>query len=366
MQAGPKLHRWPTAGRGAQLRGRRSGGRRVLCPFGLTPVHTFQMQESASRANGPFLGEVGEPDLSLRAAPRDASMALALTFVGAVVGNAIISSVSDRGNSLSDVPEFSVWARMIAAQTALWALLLPISLLTLWGIWTRYDVPRLKLSALHLALGTIVAGSLAVNASSWRPSVLNPYASRIQLLTIVGFFVAGPPIIGMWSVAAALQRVCLAVGQTADTWSRVDARVVEHLMYLRSTLRRLLAILAAIVAALTLSAGAQRNAVIAWGERFGVAVEFPAILVVLYGLLFTSVVALIYVPVYVRLESVGHAFVGKRFRVPSVEPAADWYSGRANLMALLQLGVRPAEAFQSSFAILAPLTAGLLSVILPS
>ncbi len=292
-------------------------------------------------------------------------MALALTFVGLIIGYATVNSVPDRGNSLRDVPEFGVWATMIAAQSALWAVLFPISLSALRRIWAGYRVPRGKLLALHLGLAIVVAGSLGLNASSWRPAVLDPYASRIQLLTILGFLAAGPPIIGIWSVAAALHRVGIAVEQTTDKWSGLDARIVVHLMHLRSVLQRLLAVLGAIVAAVTLAAGAQRNAVIAWGKRFEVPIEFPSIAVVLYGLLFTALVALIYVPVYVRLESVGEAFVGKRYPVPKTEPTADWYSGRENLVTLLRLGIRPAEQFQSGVAILAPLTAGLLSVILP-
>lgn len=246
------------------------------------------MPDSAAEADGPLLGEAGEAYLSVRSVPRDAAAALALTFVGAVSGNAIIGSVPDRANALSAVPEFNVWATLIAAQIGLWALLLPTSILTLRRIPTRYDVPLLKLSALYVGLGTVVAGSLARRGGRRCSTLRLPNPA----LTIVGF------------VASRTLR------QTGTTWSSADARVIEHLMYLRSTLQRLLAILAVIVAALTLAAGAQHNAVIAWGERFGVAVEFPAVLVVLYGLLFTVVVALVYVPVYVRLESAGHAFVG--------------------------------------------------------
>ena len=292
-------------------------------------------------------------------------MTLALVFVGALVGYATVTGVEEPTRPLSKLPEFGVWAGVIAAQGGLWAVLVPTSFQTLRETWARYPVPRLKLSALHLVLALLVVVGLGLNAERWRPEVLDPYAPRIGLLTMIGFVVAWPAVVGMWSVGAALERVRSAVDQTSEAWSSLDARVVNHLVRLRAVLQRLLAILAAIAGALTVAAGAQRHAVVAWGKRYNVAVDFPAVGVVLYGLLFTALVALIYLPVYVRLESVGGAFVAKRFPVPSHEPAAEWYSGRDNLMALLKLGVRPAEAFQSGFIVLAPLAASLVSVVLP-
>lgn len=291
---------------------------------------------------------------------------LLLAAVGFFVGLTLIVSGPRGPGSLSVVSEFDVWAVLIGAQTGLWAVLAPASARALCDLWAHYKVPWLPPVLLHVALAaTVLAGLVAFGGPARSVDVLAPYSWRIRLLTVVGFLVALPAVVGIWSVSPALGRLEAKVGPSGTAWSEAHAEVVRGLIQLRSVLRRLLGALGAIVAALTLAAGAQRNAVLAWGEEVGPSVDFPAVAVILYGLLFTALVALIYLPAHARLDGAAQAFVDHHFPVPDAKPEAAWYSERASLERLLGLGARPGEAFQAGLSIFAPLSAGLLSTVLP-
>lgn len=86
----------------------------------------------------------------------------------------------------------------------------------------------------------------------------------------------------------------------------------------------------------------------------------------MYGLFFSALVALIYVPVYGSLERAGLDLVDRVYPVPDGEaPSEDWQGGRERLAKLLKLGFRAEDSLRSSVAILAPLLATLVSTLLP-
>ena len=217
------------------------------------------------------------------------------------------------------------------------------------------------LLALLLAALLIATPSL-VGAWPHGP-LIDPYLWVLDGVGIGGFAVAVLAVAGMWSILFVLGGLDQDLREHARApWSSVHAAIVRDIQDLRLALRRFLTCLGAQVAGAVLVAGAEHNALLGKGDTR----ELPAEYVVLYGLLFTIAITLVYVPVRSALERRGYRLVACQFPVPEDHrPDPDWYSGRERLAGLLQGGVRPGQSVQTAVAILAPLAASLLALLLP-
>jgi hypothetical protein len=261
-------------------------------------------------------------------------------------------------------PGFKLWAIMIGVETALWALLTPIAVGTLLRL--RHNYPRARRAApilLYLPLATLlVTAPLVVGAWPHGP-LIRPYNPTLFGLGIVGFVVTVPGVAGMWSILFVLGGVDQELREHAQApWSSVHAGILQDIQDLRLTLRRFLTCLGAQVAGVTLAAGAEHDALLTKGDTL----DLPAVYVVLYGLLLTIAIALVYIPVRSALELRGNRLVACQFPVPeNHQPEADWYSGRERLASLLEDRLPARQSVQTAVAILAPLVASLLAVLLP-
>jgi hypothetical protein len=121
--------------------------------------------------------------------------------------------------------------------------------------------------------------------------------------------------------------------------------------------------LGALIGGITLATGALRNAATAIEGNKQI---IPPEVVLVYGAYFTVLVALVYAPTYVTLQTTGRNLQDSVLPMPS--PASQewetWCKKRQGLEEVLRLEKGGTQSFQTSFAILAPLAGSIISILL--
>ena len=121
------------------------------------------------------------------------------------------------------------------------------------------------------------------------------------------------------------------------------------------------------IGAAVLATGGLRNAVLAYSASPGAhAVDFPREFVLMYGIFYSAVLALVYVPTYARLSEVGRAIRDRSLPAPEMTDQS-WtrrYEARTRADEFLQLGLSTSQSFRAGVAILTPLAGSLLGLLI--
>jgi hypothetical protein len=253
---------------------------------------------------------------------------------------------------------FVLWAGLMCAQTALWALALVwlapsvARLRTEYGAKNRTEVVVSTAMILGIIVLLVIGGPVA-RAWVW-PNYLPYHSLKVGLLTLVGALVSLVAARGVWFVHGGLK-------QLAD--ERLDTRsAMSTFLALQSELYRFLGTLGAILGLLILSTSAQREAVLAYAPK----TEYGYELVLVYGFFFSILVASVYLPTYLTLVHVGTGIRDAYF--PQVLPSSPDWEGRTakreKLGSLLELQTGPLGRFKASVAILTPFIGSLVGLLL--
>ncbi|MGZ4271187.1 MAG: hypothetical protein ACXVSX_18505, partial [Solirubrobacteraceae bacterium] len=188
------------------------------------------------------------------------------------------------------------------------------------------------------------------------------HSIKVAVLTGLALVVAAVAAVGVGWVAAGIEDVA----REETSWSR---RVTTH-RELRGALDRLVLCMGVIVGAAILATGALRNATISWSRVQHSALPpdqiFPPEQVLLAGVYFTGLLALLAIPNYERLLSAGGRLRDEQFPV-RWPPEPGWkerLDERRAVDGLLKLELSPAASFRAAVAILAPLASSLVSRVL--
>jgi hypothetical protein len=96
-------------------------------------------------------------------------------------------------------------------------------------------------------------------------------------------------------------------------------------------------------------------------------VDYPIEYVLISGLFYSALLAVIYIPAYFRLQDRSREYIEMVFPVPDEgHYSDDKNTDRDNLGKLLHIDASVQETFQTGLAIIAPLIATLLSILLPA
>jgi len=282
---------------------------------------------------------------------------LALFVAGGGVGYLIVSMGGLGPNRLSETGEFRLWLFLITVQTGMWALagavfigLLRSSFL----VETAREARSTVVWAVGAAAVPIVGFTLA---ASLRSDLTYPLPHRQAKVIVLGMLGSAVALVGV----ALLAQVQFAFSH----WSLGATKAgVESYLQLRAVLERVLGIEGAILGAAILAAGALRNVVVAWHN--GDDSSFPPEYVLLWGAFFTLLMALLYAPIYHRIQETGWRMV--EAVCPAQEPtSATWagaYEKRKQVEEMLRLGVGPTASFRAGVAIAAPLLSSIVGVLL--
>jgi len=140
----------------------------------------------------------------------------------------------------------------------------------------------------------------------------------------------------------------------------LSGRLITNTIFARETLKRLLLILSLMIGAVVFATGSLRSALIAAGSTPS---EFPATNVVLFGALFSAMLALLFAPAYVELRELQRRIRDSISRIPDDGILPDsWHLERERLSALLQLDSSSLEAIRSATLLLGPFFTALVTL----
>jgi predicted DNA-binding protein with PD1-like motif len=324
--------------------------------------------------------------------------AVVLAALGASVGALIIywepvvrdQAFDSAADTFLGVPEAELWIFLLVAQVAIWALLVVplVQAITAVRAWRCLQA----LAAGAVVLTAIVAGLAKAGDRFGLEPPLPHFDEKLLALNVIGGLLVLGTVWTSWSVHGYAERALqLREGDADDAWLgdvRREAEAIgfttrsaaEWFLELREQLHRALAVAGIIIGAAILAAGALRNAVLAyWSapeqaeERtfYGLKLEqipdlFPYEHVLLYGLLFSGLLALLFIPTFLRLHVLGTTIVDALEPAPALSEGdyLQAYRDRGELSKLLGLEVSSTTAFRAGVAILAPLGTSLLGSLL--
>lgn len=298
-----------------------------------------------------------------RLAPWRHPLSLLLIGIGGfLIGVGLLWIGSDRTH-LSDqfVHEtgFGVWAALIGAQTAYWAVVAGPLWVDVAAVWRQARPGRLGVLALAGTLALILIVFPMVSAAARVSWPLWQHSTKIRALTTVGGLVVGvPALVGI----ALVQR---QVSDRENGW--VDKDDMPATLAARSQILRFLSVAGAVIGMAVLAAGALRKATV---PGYVLDREFPQEGILLYGAFFTGLLLLVYVPAHLALKRLGVQIRDRYFPLSEM-PAPDsdsfkgWLDKRTTLEAVLQLNVTPSQQLLASLFILAPLISAVITSLVP-
>jgi hypothetical protein len=286
-------------------------------------------------------------------------LVLLVALAGASFGVAVmlidIASWSPTHRQLATSGPFILWMFLVAVQTAFWALAaFPVGRLvrTYGRYWKREWVEALVSAGLFLVLigGAIGLADRVTGVRDYLPhSVL-----KISMVTLIGCFLAIGCAIGIWLGRCALTEL---VGKepTLET--------LTAFADVRRNLDRLLALLGALLALGVLATAAQRETVLVHASYTGTEVQYPAELVLVYGLAFSAVLALAVLPTYATLQATGVGLLNQIAPIEGTSDIKEIVEQRDMLGELFGLRVSPIASLRAALAILSPLLGSLVGLI---
>jgi len=182
---------------------------------------------------------------------------------------------------------------------------------------------------------------------------------------------------GIWVIYWGLSRLKDQIAEAGNAQKPSDAsadavlatkrQILSDLLLARTKLLALLSAVGALIGVSVLTTGALRNALLSVKPVGGKVIGYPIEYVLINGLFYSALLAVIYIPAYFRLQDRSRDYIEMVFPVPDEgHYASDKYTDRDNLEKLLQIDASVGETLQTGLAIIAPLMATLLSVLLPT
>jgi hypothetical protein len=253
-----------------------------------------------------------------------------------------------------------LWSALMCTQTGLWALALAWLYPTMrklpweYGRENRGEVVGSSVVILAIIVALAVWGMVH---PMW-PNYFEGHAIKLGVLTILGGLVGIVAASGVWFVHGGLKLL-----------ARQDLGSDESLktfLSLQGAAGRFLGVLGAIIGLLVLSTGAQRRAVLSYSDQMNLHTQYGFELVLVYGFLFTILVAAVYLPTYLTLTDVGNRIRDAVFPpVPVGRPEwMDRMVQREKLGQVLGLEQGPVGRLKASVAILTPLLSSLVGLLL--
>lgn len=251
---------------------------------------------------------------------------------------------------------FQLWTAILGAQTLLWV----VAFRPLLGSLRRHLRGRSSLRREVLPSAAILV--LLIVAIVAVPAVSDPFPAFIPHMHLkVRFLTAGALIMALlastsiWLIRARVERLAgaSATRDTLDTYCR-----------LRRELDLLLGFLGGVIGLAVLGSALLRKILLLYAEEPGVeAVLFPAESVILYGLVLSFVLALVYVPTYATFHRVGITLRNASAPFPEPDDLEEGLKRRDALDELLGLRLSTTASFRIATALLSPLIGSVVGVL---
>jgi hypothetical protein len=264
--------------------------------------------------------------------------------------------------------QYRLWVLFFGAQAALWAATPFVAWEPVCALWKEVSDVQRRWAAVTAAVVALVSailifqlGPSSLAAKVHRYSEVPQHAIKLQVMIPLGILAAGLPILGMTLLCAAL------VALKADD----SAGLTKHQDY-QELSRSFVSQVGLIIGAATLGAGVLRTATNsraahadsahAIGRAVSESEVFPVEYIIAYGLAFSLLVAIIYLPASRLLEKRAR---GLRKELLKSSESEDRIERRKMLTEALGLDRGWQSAIGTGVAILGPLIGSVLSLSFP-
>lgn len=265
-------------------------------------------------------------------------------------------SWSHRVRHFASSGPFLLWLGLICAQTMLWALALPL----LAGTFRRHWHGRAPASVKNEVVPSAVVLAILIATLAVVPHLIAPAPDfipgrhpKILAVTTLGVLVALIASMTIWLIRGRVD----ALGRSPV----IAKSELQTYLRLRSDLEWLLGFLGAVVGLAVLASAQLRNVYLAYDHK----AVFGTGGVVLYGLVLSLLVALIYLPTFVTLQRTGTRMRDSAAELPEPgDPMLEARLAKRNALdELLGLQISASASFRVSAAILSPLLGSLASLL---
>jgi hypothetical protein len=294
---------------------------------------------------------------------------------GAVVGAGVILSYPYFQAALNRSPLLLAWVVLMGTNAALsWAGVVPSLGVCVNGFVAAKNQGRhwkWLVSALVLILVVIVLGSFIL--TGFKLDVVWPLGDqqtwRMGITTVTILVPVLLAVFGMWMTAVQSEETFESPDHSSEEnlpkpkGASKQAFSVENLSAyaaLNEQLNGLLWFGGLVVSVGVLTTGTLRSAMIQ--GKYASNEAFPQALVLAYGLFFTLLLIVSYLPAYLIVHRAGNRLIRE---YTTGEAPMDWHEKRTKLKEALNLNGDFQETIKTAIAILAPLIASLVSLALP-
>lgn len=251
---------------------------------------------------------------------------------------------------------FQLWVVIMGAQTLVWTLAFPSLIATFRR--HRQSCASLRREVVPSAVVLVLLVALIVGV----PAVVGQFPSfvphihlKVRVLTAGALVTALVASSSIWLIRGEVERLA---------GERVTDATVQKYCSLRSELNQLLGFLGAIVGLAVLGSAELRRVWLLVPAKPGHTTDFAPEAVIIYGLVLSFVLALVFIPTYLTFQDVGTQIRDAAEPFPALVKLEDGLARRRVLDELLGLQASASTTFKIAAALLAPLL-GSLTGILP-
>ncbi len=283
---------------------------------------------------------------------------VSLAVLGGLLAGLTICWSADFQKAMHLSPLFLAWAMVITGDGILaWSMLLP-AVRVIQQLWPGVSSEvRRQLRSTLIFVAAVLGAFFALMPKEFPLEVTWPlgdyHGIRLGAVSALILIPALVAVLAMWLAAAKAE--CLP--RAAENPLGVVAEYLEQ----RRTLQGFLWFVGAVIGGTVLATGAMRKSMLA--AQYATEAHYPSELVLAYGAFFTLILGLCYVPAYIVMQSAGDRILQGFLK--STTDVAVWHKERKRLAKLLGLDASVAQSLKDIGAILSPLGAGLISVVLP-
>jgi hypothetical protein len=348
---------------GGFQRGNLGAGHREVIELAEEPLTVQQAQARAPRGDWTENNSRCRSEVHLGGAPRSWTL-LALVFIaalGAWIGRSVILDAPDaarftQGNRVA----LELWAALMAGLCGyglaagvvmtgwLRQVLKTFTPAASFRGWVRWAL----VTALVLVMVMLAPAGIPAGAVGGRPVHL--FFRQIVAIAVAGAVIAVPGLVGFLAVRS--------LARNDDQWHEEPRCQVLMVLSLRQHLRRLLGTFGLLLTLLVVATAARRQLVLTFYKNS----TFPQEFVLLYGLLFASMLALFHVSATMAIDGRCQRLLARYAPIP--DPGAEDISTplrrRQDLAALLAVGGSWQQSFQNGIVVFAPLLTALIGTAL--
>jgi hypothetical protein len=187
------------------------------------------------------------------------------------------------------------------------------------------------------------------------------HSKRITFLVGYSFLAVLPAALSMLLIHSSIQEIFVKIKTTTQNESRSLALINELQTY-RDTLQGLLTMVGAILSMIPITSAGLRANLIAANPQ--IEQIYPISYVIMYGLVFTLLLLLIYIPTHLTLSQAGRELRDSLCPLNSLSTLKDTLEKRKSLDELLQTNIGLTQNLKSGIVTLAPLVSSLVVSLL--